>query len=174
MQSLFDNLDGITAEFSPDEIYRYTLTRQWSDEKCVSWLLFNPSKATLTTDDPTIRKCIGFSRRWGFGRLVILNLYAVRSTDPRAVTRMGNGAIGPMNDFWILNSLKESGRLICAWGCAQHAPEIDSRIARIMESIREKLPELPMWCLGYRKDGHPRHPLMVAYETKLVQFEARK
>jgi hypothetical protein len=177
VNSLFDSLDGIsidTAEFSPCGVYRYTLTRNWSEGPCIGWLLFNPSVATAELNDHTIRKTIGFSKRWGFGRLIILNLYAVRNTDPRAVTRMGVSAIGPMNDYWILKSIGQASELVCAWGCAQHAPEIDSRIDYLLTSIRDKFPDAPMRCLGYRKDGHPRHPLMIGYDTERVEFEARK
>lgn len=177
MNGPFDRIDGIVedkAEFSPCDVYRYTLTRNWADGQCIAWLLFNPSTATAELNDPTIRKAIGFSKRWGFGRLIILNLYAVRNTDPRAVTRMGASAVGPMNDYWILKSLGEARELVCAWGCAQHAPEIDIRIAEVMKLIEERMPEVPMSCLGYRKDGHPRHPLMIGYDTKRIEFEARK
>lgn len=171
MNGLFDNLDGCGAEFSPDEIYRYTLTRQWDDGRCVAFLMFNPSTATATTEDPTIRRCIGFARRWDYGRLVVINLYAVRSTDPKAVTRMGRSAIGPMNDYWIKKSVEESREIICAWGCAQHAPDIGQRVKRVLDLINQDLPNIPINCLGFRKDGHPRHPLMLAYETPREEFK---
>ena len=170
MQTLFDSFDGISAEFSPDEIYRYTLTRQWDDGQCIAWLMFNPSTATITKDDHTIRKCIGFSRRWGFGRLIILNLYAVRNTDPRAVARMGAGAVGPMNDYWIKQAASNAREIVCAWGCAQHAFEIDKRIETVFRLIGDTI---PMSCLGYRKDNHPKHPLTIGYDVERVPF-ARK
>lgn len=135
MNDLLAELDGAGAKFSDDKIYRYTLTRQWSDGRCVAFLLFNPSTATATKDDPTIRKCVGFARRWAYGRLVILNLYAVRSTDPRAVRRMGRSAVGPLNDYWIRDAIKESRELICAWGCAQHDPNISARVQVVLTSL---------------------------------------
>lgn len=173
MNDLFQTIDGISAEFSPDETYRYTLTRQWDSGKRVAWLMFNPSTATLTLDDPTIRKCIGFSKRWGYARLVILNLYAIRSTDPRAVKRMGFSAIGPENNFWIEKSLEDCEELICSWGCSQHVPDINARVATVKSMIEKNYPNLPMRCLGYKKDGHPRHPLMIPYEMQRVQFEVK-
>jgi hypothetical protein len=170
MNGLFEELDDAGAQFSDDEIYRYTLTRQWKDGKCVCFLMFNPSTATATILDPTIRKCVGFARRWNYGRLVVLNLYAVRSTDPRAVARMGSSAVGPMNDYWIVEALKESRELICAWGCAQYAPYIGKRITHVMALIKEYREYTPINCLGYRKDGHPRHPLMLPYDTAREPF----
>lgn len=178
MSSLFAGLDGCDAEFSSDQIYRYTLTRQWSDGPCVAWIMFNPSTATAEQDDPTIRKCVGFSKRWGYGRMVILNLYAIRSTDPRAVRRMGVSAVGPLNDHWISEASKNAREVIFAWGCGQHVADEDmqARISKV--SIQISLPDFPhltpISCLGFRKDGHPRHPLMLSYETLREPFVWRK
>lgn len=120
MSSLFAGLDGCGAEISDDELYRYALTRKWSSGPQVAWLCFNPSVADGSIDDPSVRKMVGFSKRWGFGRMVLVNLFAFRSTDPKAVATMGTQAIGPFNDAWIVESVEDSKELICAWGCAQH------------------------------------------------------
>jgi hypothetical protein len=170
MNELFEEIDGCGAELSYDEIYRYTLTRQWDDGKCVAWICFNPSTATATEDDPSVRRMVGFSRMWGYGRMVLLNLYAVRSTDPKEVKRLGDNAIGPMNDYWILEAVKESREIVCAWGCSQHAPNILKRVQSVLGRITNEYPEFPINCLGYRKDGHPRHPLMLSYETPREMF----
>lgn len=171
MNSLFEEIDGCGAEFSDDEVYRYTLTRQWSDGPCVAFLMFNPSTATATTEDPTIRKCIGFARRWGYGKLVVLNLYAIRSTDPKAVKRMELSAVGPLNDFWIVKTINNVREIIYAWGCAQHAPDIENRMLEVTKYIRTVTgDQFPINCLGYRQDGHPRHPLMLKYDTPRERF----
>lgn len=167
MDGLFETMDGIGAEFSPCGVYRYTLTRQWADGPCVAFLMFNPSTATVTEDDPTIRKCIGFAKRWGYGRLVILNLYAIRGTDPRTPSRAVD-PIGPMNDHWILETCKEARQVVCAWGCAQHMPTIVERMMRVLTLLQAY--DVRVSCLGYRKDSHPRHPLMLSYETKMETF----
>lgn len=170
MTGLFDAIDGTGAEFSSDRVYRYTLTREWEDGQCVSFLLFNPSTATERENDPIIRRCIGFAKRWGFGRLIILNLYAVRSKNPKAVGRMGESATGPLNNYWIQESIKEAREIVCAWGCAQHAPNINRRIKEVMKLVTDYNPDMPVTCLGLRKDGHPRHPLMLPYEMQRVEF----
>ena len=172
MNNLFEETNSSGAEISNDEIYRYTLTRQWDDGKCISWLMFNPSTADARLDDPTIRRCIGFSKRWGYGRMIVVNLYAIRSTDPRTVARAGISAIGPLNNYWITKSVSESRELTCAWGCAQHAPNITQRIDEVLrlEISEDGAPIVPINCLGYRKDGHPRHPLMLSYDTKREPF----
>lgn len=171
MDLLFDRLDGISAEFSDDEKYRYTLTRRWSDGPCVAFLMFNPSTATATSDDPTIRKCIGFAQRWKYGRLIILNLFAYRSPDPRAIRKLGLDAVGPDNGMWIIKSLETAKELICAWGCAQHTVEIDARVNALIQTIKTADYRFPINCLGYRLDGHPRHPLMLRYDTPRIPFK---
>ena len=168
--SLFGEIDGLEAEFSPCKIYRYTLTRQWEDGPCVCFLMFNPSIATQVVSDPTIRRCVGFAQRWGYGRMIVLNLYAVRSTDPKAVGRMGLSSIGPMNDYWIAKAVEEAREVICAWGCAQHAPGILKRVQDVLSLIVERDRNMKINCLGYRKDGHPRHPLVLSYDTMREPF----
>lgn len=171
-ENLFDpEGDASTAELSPCGVYRYTLTREWEDGQCVVWLMFNPSTANATEDDPTIRKCVGFSKRWGYGRMVVVNLFAVRSTDPKAVARMSMAdAEGPMNGYWIIEAAKEGREVICAWGCAQHLPRIAERIGNVVALIRKHAPDTPLTCLGRRQDQHPRHPLMLAYATERQAF----
>jgi hypothetical protein len=113
------------AQFSPCRNWRYTLIRQWADgEDLVAFLMFNPSTADETQDDPTIRKCIRFAMRWGYGRLVILNLFAIRGTDPRKVANV-NDPVGPLNNYWILKSVEPAREIICAWGCGQHMKRAD-------------------------------------------------
>lgn len=170
MNGLFEELSGSGAEISDDGLYRYTLTRQWDDGQCVAWLCFNPSTADATEDDASIRKMVGFSKRWGYGRMVVLNLFAVRSRDPKAVGRMGVSAEGPLNDYWTIQSLRECRELICAWGCAQHAPNINKRIEHICNMIDSRCIPLKRNCLGYRQDDHPRHPLMLKYDTPREPF----
>jgi hypothetical protein len=173
MFELFSEIDGREAELSPDGVYRYTLTREWADGKCVCWLMVNPSTADATLDDHTIRKCIGFSKRWDYGRMVVINLYALRSRDPRAVERAGSSAVGPLNDYWIKESLRESREVICAWGCAQHIASIDARINAVMKLIKAEQPHISLSCLGKRKDGHPKHPLTLGYDTLREEFNPK-
>src|SRR4051812_15620668 len=68
-----------TAEFSPCRRYRFALWRRWDSGPQVLFAMLNPSTADETTNDPTIRRCIGFARAWGFGSLAVGNLFAFRT-----------------------------------------------------------------------------------------------
>jgi hypothetical protein len=155
------------ASLSPDGVYRYILERCWSPGPTVCWIMFNPSTADHLRDDATIRKCIGFSRRWGYGRLIVVNLFALRSRDPRNLISFP--PIGPQNDFfidWAFGQTTEE--VICAWGCTEHIPSSESR--RIHQVLALLPPRISMRTLGRRKDGQPRHPLMLSYETEREPF----
>ena len=158
-----------TAEFSPCRNWRYTLHRQWDDGPAVAFLMFNPSTADESKDDPTIRKCRGFAQRWGYGRMVIVNLFAIRGTDPKIVMRASD-PIGPMNDFHIIDATMGCREIIAAWGCGSHMKgELALRPRQVMSMLGEYGRDVS--CLGYSADGSPRHPLMLAYATPREKFE---
>lgn len=155
------------AEFSADKRYRYTLSREFQGGSgAVAWIMLNPSTATATEDDPTIRRCIGFSRAWGYRQLYILNLFAFRATDPKELLKT-ESPIGPYNDEWIRNILSQADMIVCAWGAK--AAEVDKGRAAdvVLVAVTTKK---PVRCLGTTKDGYPKHPLYLAANTKLVEF----
>ena len=93
-----------TADFSFCGQYRYTLTRVWSLERgLVLFVGLNPSTADAERDDPTVRRCVGYARRWGFGGVLVANLFAYRATDPRDLLAVSY-PIGPRNDEVIAHS----------------------------------------------------------------------
>src|SRR5437588_2477108 len=90
-----------SAVFSPDGRYRYLLTRRLGRSRRVAtFIMLNPSTADAINNDPTIRKCVGFARRWGCGLLQVVNLFALRATEPR-VLRAAADPVGPENSRWI-------------------------------------------------------------------------
>ena len=65
-----------TALFSPCRTFRYRLGRRWSDGPVLAFIMLNPSCADEHIDDPSVRRCIGFAQRLGYGGLEVVNLYA--------------------------------------------------------------------------------------------------
>lgn len=59
--------------------------------------MLNPSTADETTDDPTIRRRIGFGKRENTPLIQVVNLYAYRATDPAALAR-AEWPVGVGND----------------------------------------------------------------------------
>lgn len=140
------------ATISPCGLYRYTLERRWDDDlPSVMFICLNPSTADEHVDDPTVRRCIGFARSLGFGSLVMTNLFAFRSTDPRGLLTASN-PIGPENDAWLDRMHQQTDLAISAWGTKGCFLE---RHRAVVARFRD------LQCLGITKDGYPRHPLYI-------------
>ena len=145
-----------TAAFSPDRRYRYALTRTWGDGSTVVFIMLNPSTADAFKVDPTVARCIEFARTWGHESLIVLNLFAWRSTDPKALYTVipGFDPIGPLNDYAI-DAVPKGTPIIAAWGV--HG-SLDGR----GKAVRDRLDiaRHDVYHLGdLTKEGHPRHPL---------------
>jgi hypothetical protein len=158
-----DPLTGSTAEFDPDRIYRYSLTRTWNPHRLpLVFVMLNPSTADAFVEDPTIRRCLGFARLWGSGGLIVLNAYALRATDPKAL-RAHPDPVGPDNDAVISRHLTASiGRVVVAWG-AHATPERASHVRALIERAGHR-----PTCLGRTKAGAPRHPLYLRADSQAV------
>lgn len=173
MTDLFDM--GSTrseASFSSDNLYRFTLTRVWDkDKKQLIVIGLNPSTADAMKDDATIRRLIhpesGFARQWGFGSLLMLNLFAYRATQPSEMKKVSD-PIGPNNDGVILRAVRarrainDRPTVLCAWG-AHGAFK-----GRGLEVAKMLLAEgIELQCLGVTDNGHPLHPLRLWAGEKL-------
>ena len=151
------------ASFSPCGTYRYALWRAWAEGIRALWIMLNPSTADAESDDPTIRRCISYTRAWGWSGLVVVNLFALRSSDPDVL--LGHVApVGDLND-WIIDQLamQTAGPVVCAWGVPH--PELEDRAIQVASRIALKGHKLR--CLGRSKDGWPRHPLYVKRDQPL-------
>ena len=89
-------------------VYRYLLTRRWGTVPAMVWIMLNPSTADAFAEDPTIRRCLIFAHREGCGGLTVVNLFALRSTDPKALTRHPD-PVGPANDTFIRGHCAPAG-----------------------------------------------------------------
>jgi len=152
------------AEISACGRYRYTLTREWlTGAGTVLFVMLNPSTADASQDDRTIGRCIGFAQRWGYQRLAVVNLFALRSRDPDELLR-ADDPVGPDNDGWIGALAGAADLTVCAWGAHKAA-----RAARA-DDVMDMLADAPVYCLGTTAGGLPNHPLYLPGDTELEHF----
>lgn len=160
------SLDGVLrrAWYSECEVYRYALLIQWdATRKPKCFVGLNPSTASELQDDPTIRRCIDYARRWDRGGLLMLNASAYRATDPKVMLAFKGDQIGPENLIGFLERMiveLETGPPVAAWGT--NAKKI--RPLGGLMSLCNRADELRvlmgyMDCLGFNSDGTPVHPL---------------
>jgi hypothetical protein len=148
--------------------YRYALRRMLGGRpgKTACFIMLNPSTADAEKDDPTIRKCLGFARRWGCGELVVVNLFAFRATRPRDLQAAAD-PVGRDNRRHVKSAVDRArgGLVVCAWGT--HGAWRGQDVT-VLAWIRETGVELV--CLGRSTAGYPRHPLYVPYAAELILF----
>lgn len=149
------------ATISPCGLYRYSLWRKWAPGPMCVFIGLNPSTADATLDDPTIRRCVGFSKTWGFGGLMMLNLFAYRATDP-ADMKAAKDPIGPDNDEALHFAHSNTTTVVAAWGAHGTFQGRD-------QQVRAMLPRLQY--LRLTKDGHPGHPLYLPANLRPVPWE---
>lgn len=154
--------------------YRYTLSRTASSEgerKRLLFVMLNPSIADASLDDPTIRKCVGFAKRWGYTDINVVNLFAWRSTMPEAllIHRDKIDIVGADNDRFIRALAADANCVVFAWGSwGDRFAERTETVRRLVSDHTAKEP----LCLGTTKSGQPRHPLYVSYDQPLVPWSA--
>jgi hypothetical protein len=128
--------------------------------------MLNPSTADARADDATIRKCVALCRLWEFGELQVVNLFALRATDPRELAKTLD-PVGPLNRAAVERAVSGSALVVCAWGTLGGYMRQDEAVfGSIKTSCEPK-------CLGVTQAGYPRHPLYVPYSTRLVPFLLR-
>lgn len=142
------------ALLSDDGVYRYWLLRQWAPGLRVCFVMLNPSTADADVDDPTIRRCMGFARDWGYSGIVVVNLFAFRATNPKELSAATVDPVGPDNDAAIALTIGGNAAVICAWGA--HGSLLN-RGAQVLDIIRRSGGNPSM--LRMTKGGHPAHPL---------------
>jgi hypothetical protein len=157
------------ARFSDCERYRYLLRRVWDRNKPrVLIVMLNPSTANARTDDPTVLACIRQCRALGYGSFEIVNLFALKSTDPRAL-KSAPDPVGPQNDDVIEAAVHRCDLVICAWGAHPFAGPRARHVTGMLRRHRAAL-----FCFGITKGNAPRHPLYTASGSPLVIFSGAK
>lgn len=152
------------AVFSPDRKYRYKLVRTWDESaRVVLFVGLNPSTADENKDDPTIRRCMGFARLWGYGGLFMGNLFALVSTDPKKLTEPGLNVVGEYNNDFLLAMNSKAAITVAAWGSFGNV--LGGRPSWVWSNLKN------LYCLGINHDGAPKHPLYLSAKTPLKALE---
>ena len=151
--------------------YRYWLQRWWGPEqKTLLWVLLNPSWADEQKNDTTLTRLIGYSMREGYTRLEVVNLFAFRQHNPKALLEVEDPQ-GPDNDFHILDASQRADKIIVAWGNTPFRPR-DCLWQRDSEVLHLLSPRL-VWCFGTTRRGCPLHPLYLSKDRTLEAFRPR-
>jgi hypothetical protein len=164
-----DEWDGMLAAavFDTSRTYRYLLTRVWdSSRPRMVWLMLNPSTADAMADDPTIRRCIGFARREQAGGIAVVNLFALRSTNPDAL-RTHPDPVGPLNDVFVRQAVAGARLVVCAWGAGGVLRDRATTVTRRLTRVGAR-----PHCLGVTSTGQPRHPLYLPGAAVFALYEA--
>ena len=151
------------AILSDDRRYRYVLWRDVPSIDGCRALLFvglNPSTADESENDPTIRRCMGFAERWGYSRLLMVNLFAYRATKPK-VLHDELDPVGPENDRWLRQAIDVADFTLAAWGNNGLWGDRHEQVKAMLKDPH---------CLGRTKQDAPRHPLYVPRNQDAIPF----
>ena len=157
---------GHNAVFSADRAYRYLLVRSWDITRpTLCMVMLNPSTADETQNDPTVERCVRRAMSMGMGELRVVNLFAVRSTDPKLLYSH-HAPVGDINDLHICRAASLSAIVICAWGT--HGSHL-GRGPSVAAMLRAEFPR-KLYVLKLNADGSPKHPLYVGYAQSPVPW----
>lgn len=157
-----------TADFSPCRQYRYSLFRIWDSTKPYTlFVCLNPSTADETNDDPTVRRCIDYSRRWGYGGFCMSNIFAYRATLPKDM-KAHPEPIGADNDEWLKRLARNAGIVVCAWGKNGKHLQRDNTVLEILQPIAD------LHYLKLTNDGMPYHPLYLPASLMPQRFNTSR
>lgn len=156
-----------SAVFDKEKRYRYSLARKWDASKGkVVFIMLNPSLAGAQEDDKTTRRCINFAKKFGYGSLEIVNIFAYIATNHQELKDLGKKeAIGSGNELYLIRALNSADKIIAAWGENCRIHEGDREIEKLIDGYNVD-------CLGeLTKSGFPRHPLYLPKDVELRPYK---
>lgn len=137
--------------------YRYRLSRTWDASlPVVAFIGLNPSTADHRVDDPTTRICVNYAKRWGYGAMLLGNLFSYRSRDPDKLYAVQD-PVGPEGDYHLGRIVGEADLVVCCWSARGRMSGRDEVVYRRIKNPR---------CLSVLNDGSPGHPL---YKSSLLK-----
>lgn len=147
------------AVFDSTERYRYFLCCVHKPDKpLVAFCMLNPSTADEHKNDPTVERVNERALRMGYGGWIVVNAFALRSTDPQGLYN-DTRPIGEANDVFLAFAARTAALTICAWG--KHANYLNRGAAVLKQLAQHCTPH----ALKINKDGSPAHPLYLPYSA---------
>lgn len=160
-----DKLSASGAVFNSTRTHRYILWRELNGsgaKPAIAFIGLNPSTADEIKNDPTVTRCIGYARRWGYGTFYMLNIFGLRSTDPKGLYNSAN-PVGQGNDRAIMEVAQAVDRIVLCWG--NHGQHVE-RGTKILELLRN----FPCHYLTKTKAGQPGHPLYLKADLEPLEW----
>nr|WP_175800887.1 DUF1643 domain-containing protein [Burkholderia anthina] len=161
-----------SCDESSDHRFRYSLERHWSvGDRLALFVMLNPSVADAHTDDPTIRRCVGFAKSWGYTGLRVVNLVPYRATDPDDMydwlATIEHQALWE-NTRRVLAAARRTDveLVVCAWGTPRpvlwdYARQLHKALRRYRRTHAIKI----------NSTGTPAHPLYLRADLQPVIYE---
>ena len=147
--------------------YRYELTRLWDVSlPAMMLVMMNPSTADVNYNDPTVAKGCRYAQAWGYGRLLVGNVFAYRSTSPEGLMQVED-PVGPENDWRLLGMASRAHLIVFAYG--QPHRSLRDRGPKVAAAFREAGHDLHV--LRLAKNGVPWHPLYLPGDAKPLRWE---
>lgn len=150
---------------SPRRTYRYLLTRIWDPTVSPAvFIMLNPSTAGADQDDPTVRRIVRFARDWDKGGVIVVNLFALCSTDPDRL-RTHPDPVGRHNALFVRQAVQETDLVVAAWGAGGVLGDRGADMGRALVKAGVRLKALRL-----TSTGQPGHPLYVPSDTELIDY----
>jgi hypothetical protein len=153
------------ARFSRCRKWRYLLWRRWADGPVANFLMLNPSTADEVKLDPSCTRARLYAERWGFGALIVTNLFAWRATDPDEM-KAARDPVGSRNDEAIVRAALGVDLVVCAWG--NHGAHLE-RSKRVVELLGRS--KISLHALRLNGNGEPAHPLYLPGSLQPRRFK---
>ncbi len=155
-----------TSVFDPALTHRLLFRREFHGfgERPLNWLLANPIGGdTNDGPRPTLGKIRNISFAWGYGVVLITNLYTVRSADIATLSQFDGHPNHPDADHQLLEAARAAGRTVIACGGASH-DFTPGRYTQVLQMLRNA--GIPTYAVARHRsgdplvtrDGRPLHP----------------
>ncbi|MBE2898461.1 DUF1643 domain-containing protein [Pasteurellaceae bacterium TAE3-ERU1] len=149
------------AVFSDCRKYRYVLERTWDNSlPKIMWIGLNPSEADEHHDDSTIKKCIHYTKKEGFGGFYMLNLFAFVDKYQDVIYQVDD-PIGLENDLYLKKYACSVDKIIAAWGNNGCYRGRSTEVCRMFDKL---------YCLKLNNTGEPHHPLYLKGDINLQEY----